>query len=103
MFDYRSSTWVESVREAAGKGGSGSVDVAFDCISEGNTVRDCSKCFDVVKGGKLAVVEKGWEREGLQVGVEVKPGLCWTALGKRIEYTRALRFFLSPSPLVRAS
>ncbi|GAA6039398.1 hypothetical protein JCM8097_002837 [Rhodosporidiobolus ruineniae] len=119
VYDYRSPRWVEDVRAFASSSSSssssssagGAVTLAFDCISEGATARLCASTMDLERGGKLAVVEKGFEREGIPESVEVLPGLCWTALGKRVEYThrpplepsstslaflRALHDYLSP-------
>ncbi|ORY79745.1 chaperonin 10-like protein [Leucosporidium creatinivorum] len=95
VFDYRSSDWIERAKEAAG----GAVDLAFDCISEGATALNCAKTMGG-QLGRLAVVEKGFDREGIPETVSILPGLCWTGLGQRVEYSH--RAPLPEDPTSRA-
>lgn len=87
VFDYRSTDWVAAATLSAG----GAVDLAFDCISEGETAVNCARTMGG-QGGRLAVVEKGFNRDGIPENVTILPGLCWTGLGQRVEYTRAFFF-----------
>jgi len=89
VFDYRSSTWVDDVKNASG----GGIDYAVDCISEDDTTGLISQCF--VEGGsaavggekRIAVIRStAWDKS--LVGKDVSPlyGAAWVGLGKEIFY-----------------
>jgi hypothetical protein len=64
------------------------VDWAFDCISEGLTVRDVATTLR--PGGKMAVVRSkegnAWDTYGLRKDVEPSYGAVWEGLGKFVLY-----------------
>ncbi|GAA5886481.1 hypothetical protein JCM6882_001650 [Rhodosporidiobolus microsporus] len=101
VFDYRDPGWVSSVRRAAGgERGKGAVDLAFDCISDGRTVRQCAETMSQERGGKVAVVEMGFEREGIRQNVEVLMGVVWTAPlpanSTSLAFTSAFYSYIAP-------
>lgn len=82
LVDYHVHSWPEQVRQASG----GGVHFAYDCISEGSTVRDVSSTLR--QGGKMAVVRSreagAWDAEGILT--EPVYGAVWEGLGEDIEY-----------------
>lgn len=85
LVDYRAAGWSEKVLElTAGNG----VECAFDCISEGSTVRNVAKTLRT--GGKMAIVRSreggAWENDDLREGVEPSYGAVWEGLGEDVLY-----------------
>ena len=89
LVDYRDEDWPEQVRQHTGGVG---VTWAFDCISEGSTVRDVSRTL--CKGGKIAIVRSkeygAWETDGLPDSVEPSYGAVWEGLGEEVEYDQKI-------------
>ena len=86
LVDYRQPEWPAQVREVAGGDG---VDFAYDCISEGQTVKLVSGTLR--EGvGKMAVVRSreggAWSAHGDQLPTEPVYGAVWEALGADVFY-----------------
>ncbi|KAJ9137056.1 Enoylreductase-like protein [Pleurostoma richardsiae] len=106
LVDYRSPDWPAQVRKLAGGGG---VDLAYDCISEGTTVRLTNSVLRPASGdssskGRLAVVRSraagAWETGGVPEGLgEPIYGAVWEGLGADIQYQK---FWVRTSPSKRA-
>jgi NADPH:quinone reductase-like Zn-dependent oxidoreductase len=85
LVDYRANDWQHQVMSLTeGRG----VDWAFDCISEGLTVRDVATTLR--PGGKMAIVRSreggAWDTYGLRKDVEPSYGAVWEGLGKYVLY-----------------
>ncbi|KAF2433522.1 GroES-like protein [Tothia fuscella] len=96
LVDYRDDDWVEQIRAFTdGKG----VDYAYDCISEGNTVKMVSDTL--CKTGRMAIVRSreggAWKADDLPV--EPIYGAVWEGLGVEIQYQG---FTVPASPEARA-
>lgn len=85
LVDYRDADWAQQVRKATGGQG---VDFAYDCISEGSTVRMVSGILR--EGERMAVVRSkeggAWVTDGVVEGVEPIYGAVWEGLGFEIQY-----------------
>jgi NADPH:quinone reductase-like Zn-dependent oxidoreductase len=85
LFDYREPTWPSEVRLYTQSKG---IDLALDCISEGESV--AKVCSTLNARGKIAVtrsVEGGaWDSSELKEGVLPSYGAVWEGLGERVEY-----------------
>jgi NADPH:quinone reductase-like Zn-dependent oxidoreductase len=82
LVDYRSE-WEGQIRQLASNG----LDIAYDCISEGQTV---SKIAHLTKGaGKMAIVRSrqggAWSQDGA-FPLEPAYGAVWEGLGKEVQY-----------------
>ena len=81
VYDYRSPTWPEELRNA-----SGGISYAVDCISEDDSTALISQTF-VEDGGKIAVIRKSaWRKEGIRQNVIPLYGAAWSGLGHEIVY-----------------
>jgi len=81
VYDYRSPTWPEELRNA-----SGGISYALDCISEDDSTAFISQTF-VEDGGKIAVIRKSaWRKEGIRQNVIPLYGAAWSGLGHEIVY-----------------
>ncbi|KAI0112968.1 hypothetical protein F4814DRAFT_330139 [Daldinia grandis] len=79
LVDYRDVNWPEKVRAATGSKG---VEIAMDCISEGDTVHKVDSTFGP-KGGRLAIF-RSEETGGLglsNMSAEPLYGASWECLG----------------------
>lgn len=96
LVDYHDREWPEQVRELAGGGG---VQFAYDCISEGATVKQTSTTLR--EGGSMAIVRSraagAWQGEDMPV--EPIYGAVWEGLGADIQY---MKFWVYTSPEKRA-
>ncbi|KAF1810165.1 GroES-like protein [Eremomyces bilateralis CBS 781.70] len=96
LVDYRNNDWVEHIRALTGGKG---VDFAYDCISEGNTVKTVSETLN--NSGNMAIVRSregnAWNAEDLPV--EPIYGAVWEGLGIEIQYQG---FTVPTSPEARA-
>jgi NADPH:quinone reductase-like Zn-dependent oxidoreductase len=85
LVDYRNANWPEEVLKLTNGTG---INWAFDCISEGSTVRTVSKLL--CQGGKVAIVRSkeygAWDTNGLPHDVEPAYGAVWEGLGEDIMY-----------------
>ncbi|RDL30174.1 GroES-like protein [Venustampulla echinocandica] len=85
LVDYREANWVEKLLEV--QNGEG-VQYAFDCISEGDSVRNVIKT--VAPGGKMAVFRsregKAWAAEPGELPFEPVYGAVWEGLGVEVQY-----------------
>lgn len=83
LVDYRDEDWPWQVRELAGGVG---MDYAYDCISEGDSVKRVSDTLAI--NGRSAVVRSraggAWKADSLPV--EPIYGAVWEGLGKEIQY-----------------
>ncbi|KAF4622235.1 hypothetical protein D9613_009386 [Agrocybe pediades] len=85
VYDYRSSTWPEDLKKAAG-----GVSYALDCISEDSSTAMISRAF-VNEGGKIAVIRKAaWSKEGIRENVQPLYGAAWSGLGHEIKYNNEI-------------
>ena len=98
LVDYREEDWPEQIRKLTGGAGA---DWAYDCISEGSTVRRVS--ITLRKNGKVAVVRSkaygAWDPSGLPEDVETVYGAVWEGLGEEVHYNQ---FVIPASPETRA-
>lgn len=85
LVDYRDADWVERVRAVAGGEG---VDFAYDCISEGETVKCVARTLR--EGGKMAIVRSrqggAWTAGEGELPTEPIYGAVWEGLGEEIQY-----------------
>ncbi|KIW12547.1 hypothetical protein PV08_09824 [Exophiala spinifera] len=87
LVDYRDSLWPQQV--VASTGGTG-VDYAYDCISEGQTVKLVGSTLR--DGGKIAVVRSKEGGAFDSQGLDTQPiyGAVWEGLGVGIQYHKML-------------
>ena len=85
LVDYRDPDCREQVRKIAGGDG---VDFAYDCISEGTTVRQVSGTLR--KGERMAILQSreggAWVEHGRDLFTEPIYGAVWEGLGVEIQY-----------------
>ncbi|KAH8599228.1 chaperonin 10-like protein [Bisporella sp. PMI_857] len=85
LVDYRDSEWQQQALQLTGGAG---FHYAFDCISEGPTVKRIISLLQ--HGGKIAIVRSkeggAWDSEGLPPDVEPIYGAVWEGLGVEIQY-----------------
>ena len=87
VYDYRSPTWPEDVRNA-----SGGISYAVDCLSEDDSTALISQTF-VEDGGKIAVIRKAaWRKEGVRQHVVPIYGAVMSGLGDGILYNGKAAF-----------
>ncbi|AEO67827.1 uncharacterized protein THITE_2116936 [Thermothielavioides terrestris NRRL 8126] len=93
LVDYRDADWPEQVRRLAGGDG---VDFAYDCISEGESVKKAASTLR--EGGKIAVVRSrksgAWVAAEGELRSEPIYGAVWEGLGVEIQY----QGFVVPAP-----
>ncbi|KAG7440950.1 GroES-like protein [Guyanagaster necrorhizus] len=81
VFEYRSPTQVDHVRNV-----SGGITHAFDCLSEDDTTAHISQTFRE-GGGTIAVIRKAaWNKDGIRADVTPLYGAAWSGLGHEILY-----------------
>lgn len=85
LVDYRDNDWPDQVR--AFTDGQG-VKYAYDCISEGSTIRNTAKALGV--GGRMAVVRSrqggAWDTPKEELPTEPIYGAVWEGLGEDVQY-----------------
>jgi NADPH:quinone reductase-like Zn-dependent oxidoreductase len=85
LVDYRDTDWPEQVRRLAGGDG---VDAAYDCISEGDTVKRVAGTLH--KNGRMAIVRSreggAWTAAEGELPTEPIYGAVWEGLGVEIQY-----------------
>jgi NADPH:quinone reductase-like Zn-dependent oxidoreductase len=85
LVDYREPDWPAQVRTLTGSEG---VDLAYDCISEGQTVKLVSSTLR--EGGRLAIVRSrqggAWSAYGDGLPTEPVYGAVWEGLGVDVQY-----------------
>jgi NADPH:quinone reductase-like Zn-dependent oxidoreductase len=85
LVDYRDADWPEQVRRLTGGEG---VDAAYDCISEGDTVKGVARTLN--KNGRMAIVRSreggAWVAAEGELPVEPIYGAVWEGLGVEIQY-----------------
>lgn len=87
VFDYKSPTWPEDVRNA-----SNGISYAVDCISEDDSTALISRTF-VESGGRIAVIRlDAWHKDGVRNDVVPLYGAVWSGLGYEVQYNSE-RFF----------
>lgn len=83
LVDYRDQKWPEQIHALTDNAG---IDYAYDCISEGDTVRRVGSLLS--KDGKMAIVRSraggAWKADDLPV--EPIYGAVWEGLGEEIQY-----------------
>ena len=96
LVDYRAKDWPEQIRKFSNGAG---MHVAYDCISEGNSVAMISSTLSV--NGKSAIVRSraggAWNADDLPV--EPIYGAVWEGLGEEVQYQG---FTVKQSPAARA-
>jgi len=85
LVDYRDGDWQQQAWRLTGSVG---FHYAFDCISEGSTVKNIVSMLQA--GGKIAIVRSkeggAWDFEGIPPHVEPMYGAVWEGLGVQIQY-----------------
>lgn len=85
VFDYKSPSWPEDVREL-----SGGISYAIDCISEDATTGLVSQTF-APGGGKIAVIRRfAWNKDSVRPDVTPVYSAVWSGLGHEIVYNGEL-------------
>jgi len=86
IFDYRSPTWIDDVKNASG----GGIHYALDCISEDDTTGMISRCFVEGEGvgeKRIAVIRStAWDKNLVRKDVIPLYGAAWVGLGHEIAY-----------------
>lgn len=95
LVDYRDADWPEQVRQLT----EGGVDYAYDCISEGSTVKMTSTTLR--EGANMAIVRSreagAWQ--AADMALEPMYGAVWEGLGVDVQYHK---FVVKTSPSKRA-
>ncbi|EWZ29789.1 chaperonin 10-like protein [Fusarium oxysporum Fo47] len=87
LVDYRDESWVQKVKDATNWNG---VDLALDCISEGQTVYNTHKTL--APSAKFAVIRGpvGGQYDPAQLTVKPTYGAVWEGLGVEVGYNDAV-------------
>lgn len=85
LVNYSNKDWPAQIRKLSG---GKVVDLAFDCISEGDSVTRVASTLSA--NGKIAVVRSreggAWSSDGTTLPSEPLYGAVWEGLGERVEY-----------------
>lgn len=85
LVDYGNNDWPAEIRKFCGIKGA---DLAFDCISEGNSVTRVASTL--AAGGNIAIVRSreggAWKGDKETLPSEPLYGAVWEGLGERVEY-----------------
>ena len=85
LVDYRDSDWQQRAWRLTGNAG---FHYAFDCISEGSTVKSVASLLQT--GGKTAIVRSreagAWQSDGIPANIEPIYGAVWEAFGIEVQY-----------------
>ncbi|KAF5235709.1 hypothetical protein FANTH_11589 [Fusarium anthophilum] len=86
LADYRDERWVQKVKEATGRNG---IDLALDCISEGQTVYRTHETL--APSAKFAVIRGpvGGQYDPALLAVKPAYGAVWEGLGVEVGYNGA--------------
>ncbi|KAF5720995.1 ToxD-like protein [Fusarium mundagurra] len=87
LVDYRDEDWVQKVKDATNGNG---VDIALDCISEGQTVYKTHETL--APSAKLAVIRGpvGGQYDPALLAVKPAYGAVWEGLGVEVGYNNAI-------------
>lgn len=96
LVDYRDAEWPPQVRRLTCGAG---IHLAFDCISEGNSVQQVASTLSA--DGKLAIVRsrEGGAWKASDLPTEPSYGAVWEGLGEEVQYQG---FTVQRSPSARA-
>ncbi|KAL5586758.1 hypothetical protein FOBRF1_016628 [Fusarium oxysporum] len=87
LVDYKDKDWVQKVKDATSRNG---VDLALDCISEGQTVYNTHETL--APSAKFAVIRGpvGGQYDPAQLTVKPTYGAVWEGLGVEVGYNDAV-------------
>ncbi|KAF5989003.1 ToxD-like protein [Fusarium bulbicola] len=87
LVDYRDEDWVQKVKDATDRNG---IDLALDCISEGQTVYNTHKTL--APSAKFAVIRGpvGGKYDPARLTVKPAYGAVWEGLGVEVGYNNAV-------------